>query len=268
MSTLNYTTIHHETRKSLGLSANEYMIADLIYNLQNNPKSKHPGWCYASKDSLADTLGLTRNGIQKLVNKLVKLKLLERDGEQSHLRTTQDWYEKVVCINQPEGRIQRMQGAHTTYAGGAYKVTKNPGYNNNIYNNNENTPLPPEGGVLGDEQTPSSVNVNRESGPAEKRNTIGLIATEILEHYKKCSGKIRTRVIDKDKLATRLKTFSTEEIKQAITNAYADDFYSGKNDRQWSADLNDYILRNDSIIDKLMNLKPRRINASRVSVHK
>ena len=113
MSSLNYTTIHHETRKKLGLSANEYMIADLIYNLQNNPKSKCPGWCYASKTSIADTLGLTERGIIKIIGRLLNMGLLLKDDATKYLQTSQEWYEKVVCINQ---NIDTEQRSGTTFS--------------------------------------------------------------------------------------------------------------------------------------------------------
>ena len=250
MPSLNYTTIHHETRKTLGLTANEYMIADLIYNLQNNQKAESPGWCYASKNKLADTLGLTRNGIQKIIGRLIELGLVVRGNKESLLKTTQEWYEKVVCINQTDDRIQRMQGVHTTYAEGAYKVTKSPG----SYNNNNNN-------INNKDGSSGSIGEREKTLPAENSQTIGSLDNirEIIEHLRKCSGvNIRETQKKIDQARVRLKTFTKDEIMQAIANAFEDDFYGGRK-THWKADF-DYIFRSDDTMDKMLNLKPRRDN--------
>lgn len=57
----------------------------------------------------------------------------------------------------------------------------------------------------------------------------------------------------RQKLAARLKTFSPEEIKSAITNCFGSAFHTGKNDRGWKANA-DYLFRSDEIIDTLKNL--------------
>ena len=53
-----------------------------------------------------------------------------------------------------------------------------------------------------------------------------------------------------------MKKWSVDDIKQAILNAYKDDFYSGrKNDRGWSASL-EWILHNDEHVERMINLVP------------
>lgn len=179
MANLNYTTIHHRTRKSLGLSVNEYMIADLIYNLQNNQKSKYPGWCYATRDYMADFFGLSRNGIQKIIGRLILLGLVERGENNKTLKTSQEWYEKVVAINENDDRIQSGHEVHTTYADSAYKVVTKPGYDNYIDNTNDNSIA-----KLG-EPSVSNVKVNPRPA-AEPHKTIGylkLVPEEDLKHF-------------------------------------------------------------------------------------
>lgn len=98
----NYTIINHEARIKFGLTINEYAVADLIYHLSNNPKSEVPGWCYASKEKIAELLGLTKRGINKIIQKLVEKKLIERRVDKvnksvgNHLRITFNWYETVL----------------------------------------------------------------------------------------------------------------------------------------------------------------------------
>lgn len=92
----NYTTINHEARTKLGLTWLEYGLADLIYNLANNPKSIFPGWCYASKENLAKQLGVTKQTVHTILNKLEKLGLIVRETETKHIKVTIDWYKTVV----------------------------------------------------------------------------------------------------------------------------------------------------------------------------
>jgi len=60
-----------------------------------------------------------------------------------------------------------------------------------------------------------------------------------------------------NKIKIRLRSWTPKEIATAIRNASLDDFYSGKNERGWTADIS-YICRNDDILERLLNLKPRR----------
>lgn len=112
--TVNFTTINHEARIKLGLSWHEYGLADLIYNLANNPKSSSPGWCYASKISLGQTLGFTERGVQKLVVKLIDAGLVERNEETKFLRTTNKWY-KTAIVKDPEQSSPTTNNVRTKY---------------------------------------------------------------------------------------------------------------------------------------------------------
>ena len=93
---LRYTFINHDVRNKLGLTLIEYCIADAIYHLSNNPSSKVVGWCYASKEYIADMLGTSRQTIFSNLNKLLSKGLIERDDDTKHVRTTDKWYKCVV----------------------------------------------------------------------------------------------------------------------------------------------------------------------------
>ena len=58
-----------------------------------------------------------------------------------------------------------------------------------------------------------------------------------------------------DKLATRLKTYTLDEVKTAIRNLHSSPYHRGENDKGWKADP-DFLLRNDSQIDKWLNYRP------------
>jgi len=74
----------------------EYCIADSIYHLSNNPKSKVKGWCWASKKTLAIFLGTTPPTVFDNINKLIAKGIIEKDTCTHYLRTTNKWYESVI----------------------------------------------------------------------------------------------------------------------------------------------------------------------------
>jgi hypothetical protein len=51
---LSYTLVLHSAREKLGITLNEYAVADSIYHLSNNPNSDFKGWCYAAKETLGE----------------------------------------------------------------------------------------------------------------------------------------------------------------------------------------------------------------------
>lgn len=91
-----YTTVQHDPRLKFGLSNDSYCIADAIYNLSNNPKSIAPGWCYASRQTIADLYGISKRTVQRSIVELTKKKLIEVDSATKFVRTTQFWYDEFV----------------------------------------------------------------------------------------------------------------------------------------------------------------------------
>ena len=91
-----YTTIIHKVRIDLNLSCNEYCVADIIFSLSNNPKNIAKGWCYASKKTIGDCLGLSQPPVFEIIKRLIELDLVEKDENTKCLRTTSKWYDSVV----------------------------------------------------------------------------------------------------------------------------------------------------------------------------
>lgn len=144
MDKINYTIINHTAREALDLSWLEYGLADLIYNLSNNPKSSYPNWCYASKKTLAKNLGITERQIYKLLNKLEDKKLVERHSETSHLKTTAEWYNLVV-INKKDSKQSSypMNKVHIDTEQSSYPYTEQSSYNKDINNKDNNKDIIP-----------------------------------------------------------------------------------------------------------------------------
>jgi len=95
---ITYTTIIHQAREQLGLSLNEYAIADIIYQLQNNPDSLHPGWCYASKKTLGNCIGVSEQAVHSILRKLYDKGYIEKQDETKHIRANSNWYNTVILM--------------------------------------------------------------------------------------------------------------------------------------------------------------------------
>jgi hypothetical protein len=92
-----YTLILHSARKALDITINEYCLADTVHKLSGN-RSTVPGWCYASKEHLGHSLGVSRQSIHNMINKLKGKALVEVQEETGYLRTTDLWRETVEIL--------------------------------------------------------------------------------------------------------------------------------------------------------------------------
>ena len=95
---ITYTLILHNIRKKIKLSLMEYCLADSIYHLSNNPRSKVKGWCFATKNTIARILGTSSQTIFDNLIKLINKGFVEKDEETRYIRTTNKWYESVVLV--------------------------------------------------------------------------------------------------------------------------------------------------------------------------
>jgi len=135
---LNYTTILHSVRKELGLSLNEYCIADSIYHLSNNPSGTIVGWCYASKAQLGDNIGITEQAVYPILKKLISLGLVEKNPQTKYLRTTSKWYNMVVLGHSRNfSHTQETLARHSrNFSPDTKETLVNNNIDNNINNNN------------------------------------------------------------------------------------------------------------------------------------
>lgn len=142
---LTYTLIIHQIRKKLKLSLMEYCVSDCIYHLSNNPKSEIKGWCFATKETIANILGTTSRNLFDIIPKLIKKGFIEKSEEtRGYLRTTQKWYENVVIIRMKaeyEETSHTMKKLHNDYEETSQPTMKKlHTYNNKYKDNYKDTP--------------------------------------------------------------------------------------------------------------------------------
>jgi hypothetical protein len=88
---LQYTTIQHAFRKHYGLTLNEYILADMIYHLSHPAKSSIAGWCYMTKERMAEEIGLSKVSVMTLLKKLIEMGFIIKDEDTKFLQTTAKW---------------------------------------------------------------------------------------------------------------------------------------------------------------------------------
>jgi hypothetical protein len=114
------TTINHIARRKIGLSFPEYIFADMVDKLSRP-------YCNMSRPRMADEMGMSRRGIQKMIERLEEKGILER-SENDEIKTTDLWFSAVVWANSEKEnffagkRELSSQGGRTQFAAGANSV--------------------------------------------------------------------------------------------------------------------------------------------------
>ena len=101
-----YSLVLHAPRKNLGLNLNEYVLADNTIHKLSSVHSAVSGWCYASKEKLAESLGLTDRTVYRMLKRLEELNLIETHPQSRHIRTTKAWYQAVEVVKRDSLRPQ------------------------------------------------------------------------------------------------------------------------------------------------------------------
>lgn len=95
-----FCVIYHPVRVELGLSSDEYIIIDSINTLSHN--QDHP-WCTQSKEKIATFTGISERTVYRAIQKGIEKGLIEKN-ERGDLRSTRDWFERVVVYRQKTTR--------------------------------------------------------------------------------------------------------------------------------------------------------------------
>jgi hypothetical protein len=234
----NYINIQGWMVNELGLKGNKLNLYALIYGFSQDGVNEYK----ASLPYIGKALGVTPRQAIRLIEELVEKNLIIKTlGSCDNKSNTYKYNPGVVTFCHGGSDILSLGGSDIL----------SPHYNN-IYINNLNNN--------------HEVEEIKNSSVAETYiEPIPPIAGAPLPFdavFACFEETFKTRVLAKSptrkgKIKARLKTFSIEQICQAIKNFASDPFYSGNNERKWKADL-DYIIRSDEIIERGLNLKPAK----------
>jgi len=220
---LRFTNVQHRERLALGLSLTEYCIADSIYHLSNNSKSKVPYWCNSTKAYLGKFIGISEQSVHTILNKLCKLHLVERHKTLNVIRTTLKWYNAIVVAENLEDTKETLAPNPENTKETLVSDTKETLVNIDIRNKDINTDICPDGQIL-DKIQNSDINKDSEiiipehnfsgiqlasvSPPTEKVYKVKKLSEEELKVFQ----KYKERVISNS-------TEETETVLEGIPRA-------------------------------------------------
>jgi len=103
---VRYSIVLYGPRKRLGITAYEFMVADIIHRLGGGPQSRTlGGYCFASKSSIAEMMGINKKTVDRAVSSLASAGLIEKHPSQKALvRTTAKWFNEVELEREKIGR--------------------------------------------------------------------------------------------------------------------------------------------------------------------
>lgn len=93
----------------------------MIYKLSTNPNSKFKGWCYASKIHLSEEIGLTKQGILKMIERLISSGFIKKQDKTKFLRTTNKW--NIVYFE--DGKLSSSSGKQSLPENGKQSLPNN-----------------------------------------------------------------------------------------------------------------------------------------------
>lgn len=143
--TPRYTIINQEARAKLGLTLLEYVLADIIYNLQNNPRNSGK-WAYVSTNWLSEFLLIPQKTIYRAIKTLEAKKLLSRQpsiinrASGYRMQVTLDWYDRVVIKRSSQNDLTNVRSSQNVHKSSQNDNTTNSGgssQNDNVIRNNK-----------------------------------------------------------------------------------------------------------------------------------
>lgn len=127
----SFTIIKHDFRKGKGLSCLEYVLLDMVYCLMNNQRSAKPGWCYMSREVMANELGLSKQGLLNMLDRLIERGFLIKNEVDKNLKVTTEFSDVYFT----DGKQSLPQDSQLCLLDGGKESlpNKNSSYNNNLF---------------------------------------------------------------------------------------------------------------------------------------
>jgi hypothetical protein len=138
---LVYTNIQHKFRKENNLSCLEYVLLDMVYKLATNPDSKVKGWCYSKREYMAGEIGVSKQGLLKMIDRLIKSGFLIKDEVTRFLKTTEKWNETYFTDGKQSLPESSEKSKQSLPEHGKQSLPNNNSINNyNLIDNIDSTP--------------------------------------------------------------------------------------------------------------------------------
>lgn len=219
---LKYTTVNHQFRKDNGLSLNEYCFCDMIYHLSVNPENRVTGWCYMSRETMANELGISKQAIIAMIERLITKGFINKHEETKHLQTTSIWNngyffagkESLPPVNKNIPLVKKLDQSGKETLPDCGKETL-PNNNNLDINNNINN-------NIRDEESKKEVSFKIEVSNYNNLYSEQTL-TQFIEYWTEKNKKGTMRYEDQKffDIKRRLKTWSNNEISFSKEKSFA-----------------------------------------------
>jgi len=118
-----YTTILHQAREELGITNNEYILADTIEKLSRPV-------CYATQKTLGEIVGINERNTRHALKRLTEKGLI--NNEPRKLTTTDKWKDKTRLLQEVEKTSKGDEKTSEKRSKRPEKEVEKTYYNNNI----------------------------------------------------------------------------------------------------------------------------------------
>lgn len=199
----------------LNLKSTELMVYAVIYGFSQDGQ----GECWASLDYFLLWTGASRRSVIRAINSLEEKGLIKR---RKRVGTTSALSVVLEKTGRSKGSVKMTQGG--------VKMTPN-----NITNNKDDN---------------KEINKESDKVAVEVQKTYDLF----VEKFDKNPNTFKLTPKRQKKIKARLKDCGETMLRQAIENTAKNEFYRGKNDRGWKADL-DFIIRSYEQVERLANME-------------
>lgn len=207
----------------LNLKSTELLVYAIIYGFSQDGQ----GECWASLDYFLLWTGASKRSVIRAINSLEEKGLIKR---RKRVGTTSALSVVLEKTNHSKGSVKMTQGGVKMTRGGA-KMTPN--------NKEDNKTNKEE--INKEESDKVAVEVQR---------TYDLF----IEKFGKNPNTFKLTPKRQKKIKARLKDCGETMLREAIENTSKNEFYRGKNERGWKADL-DFILRSYEQVERLANME-------------
>ena len=206
----------------LNLKSTELLVYAIIYGFSQDGQ----GECWASLDYFLLWTGASRASVIRAINSLEEKGLIKR---RKRVGTTSALSVVLEKTNRSKGSVKMTQGGVKMRRGGVKMIP------NNITNNKTNN---------------KEIKKESDEVAVEVQRTYDLF----IEKFDKNPNTFKLTPKRQKKIKARLKDCGETMLRQAIENTAKNEFYRGKNDRGWKADL-DFIIRSYEQVERLANIE-------------
>ena len=124
------TSINEQMRRDLDISRDEFALCKYAHYRQADPRMIMAGWCTDEKDDVAYFVGISRQALRAMIQRMEAKNLLEISGAKGWFRATEKWIDtENACKETFRRELQeRKDSRKETFHGNGKKLSTESGF--------------------------------------------------------------------------------------------------------------------------------------------